>query len=858
MRRLLALLLLASVLLGVLWLALWRGTPAAPAGSAPSSASGHAASVELVGVEPFATDPAASRVEVAPEAEGDRSAVATSGERDPRLAELRGRFLLEGGAPAVGTKVQFRGSSGNSQRLMKHGKPEDWKNLEAVCDSGGRFVVRFDPPRAYQFFLDASYAGCVTARWRWHELEPGSTTDLGDVVLVRGGVVTGRVLDAEGRSTRVGWMVYAQARATTGGEGGDSPRVMGSADPETGEFRLEAVPSGPVELTAYSKIANWIEGPQVEVRAGETVEADICYSGPDNSRRIVVSTSTRPFHSFSYDVGEIRLEGPGLEPRLARHVEGSSQSFAFDDVPPGSYSITIHDPKFEPWRQDGVSPGQAVDAKLVGPCSVRLSVRDAATDAVVERFGLRVRFERVSFFPKLFEVFGADAEPPPGGVVEGLIPVDQTLIVLADGYSPCELPLAGLQPGESRSLVAELRPGTSVVARVLEADGTTPAPGLEVVLEGNRPSEPGATRIVSADDPSRLEATTGADGRASFPAVTAGSYTLRAERTPLVQARIEDLSIADSDTERVVDLVLPASGWLVGRLLGFDQDPAEGCTVVVLPTALAPEERARLGFPLLRGPESDPNAVALDGSFRAGPLVAGRCTVQVRYPTVMVRQNASSSWGLPGPTIELGEVEIPPGGELRRDFDVRGRLPGAIDVIVRLEGARALDAYVLVLAADPSAERGRGVIELDGEGRGRSGPIAPGRVTLAVQARDDSWSWSLPEARTVVSRETLSVALDISLAGGKLQLVDAVSGAPLADRRVMLRRATGSGELPIWLSTNGEGRLEPRLVPAAYQVFVMGEAGSDGRVELAPYESPTFDWTASGPAEAVLKVERKP
>ena len=74
----------------------------------------------------------------------------------------------------------------------------------------------------------------------------------------------------------------------------------------------------------------------------------------------------------------------------------------------------------------------------------------------------------------------------------------------------------------------------------------------------------------------------------------------------------------------------------------------------------------------------------------------------------------------------------------------------------------------------------------------------------------------------------------------------------------MLRRANGSGELPIWLQTNGEGRLEPRLVPAAYQVFVMGEAGSDGRVELAPYESPTFDWTASGPAEAVLKVERKP
>lgn len=55
-----------------------------------------------------------------------------------------------------------------------------------------------------------------------------------------------------------------------------------------------------------------------------------------------------------------------------------SQSYSFDDLAPGVYAVTIDDPRFRPWSQDGVLPGTAISARLE-PCSaVALDVRDGA------------------------------------------------------------------------------------------------------------------------------------------------------------------------------------------------------------------------------------------------------------------------------------------------------------------------------------------------------------------------------------------------------------------------------------------------------------------------------------------------
>ena len=773
-----------------------------------------------------------------------------------RMAELRGRLVLEGGAPAGGARIELHGWAGNNERVLKYGEPREWKSLTAQCDADGRFALRFDPPRAYQFVLETSFPGCVSAKWRWAEIEEASTKDLGELVLPLGGAVTGRVVDAQGNPTHDAWMVYAEGAPVASGEGSDASRGMARADPNTGEFRIENMPPGAVELKAHSEIANWIEGPTVEVRAGENIETEIRYNGPDNSRRITVVTFCRAFYVFSHEITDIGLNAAGARVRKAQHIANSPQSFSFDDLPRGSYSVTIDDPRFKPWRKDGVSPGQRVNATLEGASGARLAVVDANTNEPIQRYALRVRFEHVNFSPNQFELFGAALEPPAGGLVEGLIPMEQTLIVLADGYAPCELHLADLQPGEVRPLRAELHRGATLVARVLQADGATPAPGLSVTLTPCAPeSKDERNALALSDRVSQREATSAEDGRASFPAVAAGFYSLRVELTPQIWSELERIEIAEGDSRKPFELVLPPSGGLAGRVLGFDRAPIEGCSLLVLPADATPEERATWINRNATSEKSATHPIAADGTFRTGALRPGRSSVRLQYPAVSVRYGKSSMSSMPGSTIELGEVDIPVGAEVQRDFDLQGRTSGSVVADVRVQGVPAADARVFIQSAD--GEQRNGAIRLDAQGRGTSGPIAPGLVHIQIIAGDGAWSWSPPGTWTINSGEKLPVSWDIPLVNGSLQLVDDVSGIALAGRQVLVRGdSAGSFEF-FEVTADAQGRLQLNLVPAAYLVEILIEIGRDGRRDPTPYEAARFDWNASSPGNAVLRVRRR-
>ena len=51
--------------------------------------------------------------------------------------------------------------------------------------------------------------------------------------------------------------------------------------------------------------------------------------------------------------------------------------YVFEDLPPGSYRAEVDDPRFEPWSQNGVQPGQTLHATLEGRTGVQLRVRAA-------------------------------------------------------------------------------------------------------------------------------------------------------------------------------------------------------------------------------------------------------------------------------------------------------------------------------------------------------------------------------------------------------------------------------------------------------------------------------------------------
>ena len=225
---------------------------------------------------------------------------------------------------------------------------------------------------------------------------------------------------------------------------------------ETGKFRIEDMPVGPVKLKAYSRLAGWIEGPVVELKAGEETQVEILYTGPDNSRRIVVIPTSRPFFTFEREIEGITLRGEGIEPRQAVRAESSPQFYSFDDLPPGRYTIEIKDPRFQPWKREDVEPGTCVEAPLKGNAVVRLEIVDAKSGVWVTPTTIHVRFDGTSSGSGVFQILGPGQPMPPEGTFVGMLPLDQTLIVKAERYADCEVPVAGLDPDGVRKVTARM------------------------------------------------------------------------------------------------------------------------------------------------------------------------------------------------------------------------------------------------------------------------------------------------------------------------------------------------------------------------------------------------------------------
>lgn len=846
------------VLLVAILLAIWLGTRSGIASrdssvesERPQASSFVPPGTDLVALEPESSTSTADRATVEPTIESKVVPDESAPREEPQLAEIRGRFLLPGGAPAIGVELEVHGWQSNQENVIKFGLPEHWEDPIGSSDQDGRFSIRLDPPQAFQFVLEAKLEGWCTANWRWSQIEPRAIVEVGDVELVQGGSIRGRVVDSNGKAVAGGWMVYGESttpvkRSDPSG-GRDSTDVRAPADESTGEFLLEDVPPGRIRLKAYSRIANWIEGPGVDVRAGEETQADITYTGPDNESRIVVKTFCRPFHVFSDDAEEILLSAPGQETRKASKIERSSQSFAFDDLPPGSYTVEIRDAIFQPWSKSGVRPGETVSANLKGSAAVALQVVDEVTVLPIERFALDVRFEQVNFHPNLFRVIEAKDALPPGGLIEGLIPKNQTLIVRADGYAPREIPLPDLQSGETRSVMARVGRGKSLVGRTVAGAAKKAVGGVRVVLLPARKPGERSSIILGERDPAARSTESDAEGRFSFTMLPPGSFHLRGRLGESLVVQ-QPVTIAEDDDSVDVELVLPAPTWLVGKLIGPPEASFEGLRILANPVQTEPgEEEARMD---LRRPEVP---VAKDGTFRCGPLPAGETRVILQLPEIEL-PGFGGSMSTEGMGRDLGTVTLAPEADTEREFDVRDLFPGSIRLRVRVNGAPAASALVEVVNADPGNVIA--TVQLDANGEGTSGPVFPGVHRLVSGPGDGTWIHLASVQPVVKSGVRVDVEFDIQLFRGTLHLIDAGSGKPLAASHIVLapeemREAPQTARV----RTDDQGIVELSL-PAGRFLIETGEMAGF----FDPATSAVVDWTSSGPIpkELALKPSQFP
>lgn len=749
-------------------------------------------------------------------------------------AHVVGQLLLPSGEPARGAELKLRGWVANSVREQKYGAPKNWATVTGGTDDEGRFDMAFEPPRAFQFTMDAALEGYSELSWRWGELLPGSTTDVGTQTFKQGCRVTGKVVGKDGEPTGVHWSVYADAVIGSSGEGSDATRVIGSADFATGAFELKGVPPGPITLKAHSRKANWIDGPTVEASPGQVVTAEIVYDGPDLRSTISITTFSQPFHIFNTPEG-LRIVARGADGTefVAERIEGSSQSFRIQDLPPGAYTVEATSPVHEAWTKSGVKPGDQISMKLHGGARLALAVVDDATGDPVESYGVRVRFNGSRWSPNVFTLLERGSEPPAGGLFERLIPWDLTLLVDADGFAPLSLPVGKIDANTTTSAEARLSRGGRIDVIVVDGTGKAVA-GAKVTLhpffEGYNPrdvfSGPRDSGQRRALRDATLELTAGADGRASFDAVAPGSYGLLAIAGAL-DARKGRIEVVDGNRLSEA-LTLPRSGSIEGRLQGGS--PGSFARVRVR----ARSEGNRTSPPRRGRGEVEPGTASLgdDGTFAIEGLKVGTYQLELYRLTRNVPTSSSSSSGSMSNTFTLGEVDVLAGPPTQATFDASEHVPAALTVTARRNGELA--AGILVKIRSGKGNGWDGAV-LSVEGTTRFDPVFPGEWKVTARSLMGGWVYTCPERLVLTPGQDATLELSFETAKGRVQILDAATGEGVAARDVYV---DGNHRF----KTDEEGWLDLELP--------VGPITLDG---VRPWPEPsagtvTIDWGPTGPS----------
>lgn len=839
----------------------FAANPVVPMQSEARAPTNSTSAAELLSEPPARTEVEAPVVE-------EPAPVVSVPQKATPLAELRGRFLLPDGAPAKGVKLELHGWQANSERVRKHGVPESWESPKGETDAEGRFALRFDPPLAFQFVLDAKLAGHGGVSWRWSELAPREVTDVGDTTLVLAGSIRGRVVDAAGRPAGGTWQVYGESVPTTGRDGGrDSTRVHASASVETGEFVLDALPAGKVKLKAQSPIANWIDGPQVEVRVGETVAADITYTGPSIGNRITVITFNNPLYVFNDPApGSMTLHGPGVE-RVASKLKNSSQSWSFDDVPPGTYTVRIDDPLFLPWSLEGVTPGSAVKAHLQLNGAVALEVVDTQGKAVAD-YRLAIDFPGASFGPSTFELRERGAPEPEGGVYRGLVPASVErasefeappdfpaellkqstpklfdLIVEAEGLGRGVARVEGLRVGETRAVRVELSSGAKITGQLVNVPESH-LEGISIVLAEERIGVNGALEFVEGVMPGPdgfvVEERTEADGSFAFGGLQAGSYVVVARFHHDLYAETQVFRL-DAGQTRELRIEPPPYGGIEGRLVGTPEELENAWVDAIGDNLYDPFAGGWSSFDGEPPPRARVNS---DGSFALPLLAANTYELSLHRSRKPLRPRPEN-WGGGGASgLVLGRVTVTPPRVEVLECDLVTRRPGALRVTVTIDGKPAAGFRVDLRLAGTSefSATVHTTATTDSAGLALFERLQPGEWSAQLfNYTAPRWTARSTGPTRVLPGLEAQSRLEIHLHSGGLRIVDP-DGAPRAGVDVLLfPKDTYPQSLGSTLTTDAAGLLEVSLPADSYNLQ-LGEAKA------------TFEWPPRDGATVEVKL----
>jgi hypothetical protein len=762
-------------------------------------------------------------------ASGSGTAPAPSASR----VTIVGRILRSDQTPATGATLALRFERENEKSEIV----ETRDGPRSTTPQDGRFHLEFEPVAGSTTRLAAELEACATAGWSWRDLAAGKFVDLGDIVLPTAVSLEARVLDAAGHELTTGWSVSVDPP----GAGNSSPfsepkRVR--LDPLHATARFDNLPVGGVMVNADHDVGAGTERVPVDLRAGETARVDLLYTGPDPERIINVVALSKPLVVWGTLLREIVLIDPGGKERALPPRSPQSLQFVAEELEPGPYSIEIRDPRFKPWRADGVMPGTSVEAHLIGSSALVLATsrEDPPRDLSVN-----LKWTECAHYAEhSLDVVSSALPLPTDGRIAGLFAGDIELTARARGRVPLSLKLEKLAPNEERRLVLEFERGGRVAGHVVRRDHV----GVKDVdvRAALRNEDRDKGERMNDDDwaPSAMHTRTGDDGSFEFAGLAAGAWTLRAIAAPSVHALLE-IQVTNTTDATGLELQVPALGVLKGHVLAPDDLPLAQLSIVTRPVLQGDE---KLAFDLLvpeYRPELISGAVHADGSFRCAAVQAGEVDVALALPRVHRTFGFMASGESRGPLLTLGRVVLPPGGELERTFDLRDKLPKRVVVHVTVDGASVPGVTVSVFPQGSNVIVAAGDVGEDGHAL--LSWLPEGSYEVYVNALDRSFADVAPVPLQVKLGEQGVFEVNVHFIAGDLELRGADRKALADDAPISIVR----GGMPTNINGGADakvksGRIRLNMPAGTYAVRL-----TDG--ERTVLASASIQWPAASYAE---------
>lgn len=515
------------------------------------------------------------------------------------------------------------------------------RSLEAASDASGHFELSLDlaegAPDVLRLELSRERFGRT---WRGATVHAAEDVDLGEIVLEAGGLLAGRVVDANGLVLPLARIAVEQAGSLVQGGRFDGPRqpLLRDRCDERGEFRLPDVPVGLVRVWAGAEDMRWSWSDALEVTPQRDLTDIVLRVEPlkreDTIQLIVLDPGGEPAQraNVRYRYGDSYRSGSGTittdsegRGRMFMKVRAAHSFLASDrnekhrsafasDVPPGTHDLVL---------------------QLTEHQSFRLEVRDERSLPVLH---YRVAIEDVK--DQIGGIGGGPGKGPHSeGRTEIVTPVVPfKLIIEAEGFE--REVLGPFDPDAvSARLDAVLVALPAVRGRVLA--GGEALSGAAVSLHeavGNRLNYVINGFPCRSRKSSVARATSDSEGAFELTLRQAGRYYLRAETEGLAAADVGPFELGPHVGASGLGIELGPGGVLEGRVRGAGALNSPSGMIVGVSRADGFGITARSGD---------------EGQYRFEGLAPGRWLLELREEEIHPHSTNSST------RMSDREIEIP-------------------------------------------------------------------------------------------------------------------------------------------------------------------------------------------------------